>query len=156
MHYFELISIFCTQISFGNIYFERFPTEFSLLIKFSLTFYQAMESCPKADIENLKDLLKEENLYLFTEVSKVSWHSDSDWIGLDWIDSRIFLFLNSIYRTYVSQLRTYMSSVLNDLLLKLFLGASKVASMQNPYGSWNANFYLYGAWEALDFAASHL
>ena len=28
-----------------------------------------MESCPKADIENLKDLLVEENLYLHTEVN---------------------------------------------------------------------------------------
>ncbi|KAK8645132.1 hypothetical protein V6N13_118981 [Hibiscus sabdariffa] len=31
------------------------------------TFSEAMESCPKADIENLKELLKEENLYLHTE-----------------------------------------------------------------------------------------
>ncbi|GLT25447.1 hypothetical protein SLA2020_005750 [Shorea laevis] len=31
------------------------------------TISEAMESCPKADIENLKDQLKEENLYLFTE-----------------------------------------------------------------------------------------
>lgn len=37
------------------------------LIRF-LYFCQAMESCPKADIENLKDLLVEENLYLYTEV----------------------------------------------------------------------------------------
>ncbi|GFZ08450.1 alpha/beta-Hydrolases superfamily protein [Actinidia rufa] len=30
-------------------------------------FREAMQSCPKADILNLKDLLKEENLYLITE-----------------------------------------------------------------------------------------
>ncbi|CAL5435544.1 unnamed protein product [Camellia sinensis] len=30
-------------------------------------FSEAMESCPKADIPNLKDLLKEENFYLMTE-----------------------------------------------------------------------------------------
>ncbi|KAJ8432393.1 hypothetical protein Cgig2_009995 [Carnegiea gigantea] len=34
------------------------------------TFSEAMESCPKADIENLKDLLVEENLYLHTEASE--------------------------------------------------------------------------------------
>ncbi|KNA17983.1 hypothetical protein SOVF_074840 [Spinacia oleracea] len=33
------------------------------------TFSEAMESCPKADIENLEDLLVEENLYLYTEAS---------------------------------------------------------------------------------------
>ncbi|GMP94839.1 hypothetical protein CsSME_00044127 [Camellia sinensis var. sinensis] len=32
------------------------------------SFSEAMESCPKADIPNLKDLLKEENVYLITEV----------------------------------------------------------------------------------------
>ena len=32
-----------------------------------------MESCPKADIPNLKQLLCEENLYLTTEVSKFSF-----------------------------------------------------------------------------------
>lgn len=31
------------------------------------TFSEVMASCPKADIENFHDLLKEENLYLFTE-----------------------------------------------------------------------------------------
>ncbi|KAL6985412.1 hypothetical protein U1Q18_018787 [Sarracenia purpurea var. burkii] len=31
------------------------------------TFSEAMESCPKANIPNLKDLLKEENFYLITE-----------------------------------------------------------------------------------------
>ncbi|KAK5825114.1 uncharacterized protein LOC108484311 isoform X1 [Gossypium arboreum] len=31
------------------------------------TFSEAMESCPKANIGNLKELLKEENLYLHTE-----------------------------------------------------------------------------------------
>ncbi|GFS40297.1 alpha/beta-Hydrolases superfamily protein [Actinidia rufa] len=30
-------------------------------------FSEAMQSCPKADIPNLKDLLKEENFYLITE-----------------------------------------------------------------------------------------
>ncbi|XP_010668130.2 uncharacterized protein LOC104885118 [Beta vulgaris subsp. vulgaris] len=34
------------------------------------SFREAMESCPKADIENLKDLLVEENLYLYTEASE--------------------------------------------------------------------------------------
>lgn len=34
------------------------------------TYSEAMESCPKADIENLKDLLVEENLYLHTEASE--------------------------------------------------------------------------------------
>ncbi|KAK9699845.1 hypothetical protein RND81_08G198700 [Saponaria officinalis] len=34
------------------------------------TFSEAMESCPKADVENLKDLLVEENLYLYTEASE--------------------------------------------------------------------------------------
>ena len=32
-----------------------------------------MESCPKANIGNLKELLKEENLYLHTEV--INWSS---------------------------------------------------------------------------------
>lgn len=32
--------------------------------------YQAMESCPKANVPNFKELLKEENFYLKTEVSK--------------------------------------------------------------------------------------
>ncbi|XP_039007460.1 uncharacterized protein LOC120135215 [Hibiscus syriacus] len=31
------------------------------------TFSEAMESCPKANIENLKEPLKEENLYFYTE-----------------------------------------------------------------------------------------
>ncbi|KAL9227295.1 hypothetical protein vseg_003000 [Gypsophila vaccaria] len=34
------------------------------------TFSEAMESCPKEDVENLKDLLVEENLYLYTEASE--------------------------------------------------------------------------------------
>ncbi|XP_048227972.1 putative esterase YitV isoform X1 [Ricinus communis] len=34
---------------------------------FIYLFLQAMESCPKADIKNFKDLIKEENLYLITE-----------------------------------------------------------------------------------------
>ncbi|KAJ8432392.1 hypothetical protein Cgig2_009994 [Carnegiea gigantea] len=34
------------------------------------TFSEAMESCPKADVKNLKDLLVEENLYLHTEASE--------------------------------------------------------------------------------------
>lgn len=29
-----------------------------------------MESCPKANVENFKKLLKEENIYLYTEVSR--------------------------------------------------------------------------------------
>ncbi|KAF8400814.1 hypothetical protein HHK36_014116 [Tetracentron sinense] len=33
-------------------------------------FSKAMESCPKANIENFKDLLREENLYLITEADK--------------------------------------------------------------------------------------
>ncbi|XP_028115697.1 uncharacterized protein LOC114313515 isoform X1 [Camellia sinensis] len=34
------------------------------------SFSEAMESCPKADIPNLKDLLKEENVYLITEAGE--------------------------------------------------------------------------------------
>ncbi|XP_048331953.2 uncharacterized protein LOC125423016 isoform X1 [Ziziphus jujuba] len=34
------------------------------------TFSEAMESCPKANISNLKDLLQEENLYLITEAGE--------------------------------------------------------------------------------------
>ncbi|XP_052886064.1 uncharacterized protein LOC108484311 isoform X3 [Gossypium arboreum] len=37
------------------------------------TFSEAMESCPKANIGNLKELLKEENLYLHTEALVSSW-----------------------------------------------------------------------------------
>ncbi|XP_028115698.1 uncharacterized protein LOC114313515 isoform X2 [Camellia sinensis] len=37
------------------------------------SFSEAMESCPKADIPNLKDLLKEENVYLITEALVSSW-----------------------------------------------------------------------------------
>ncbi|XP_043706406.1 putative hydrolase YtaP [Telopea speciosissima] len=33
-------------------------------------FSEAMESCPKENIENFKDLLREENLYLITEASE--------------------------------------------------------------------------------------
>lgn len=33
--------------------------------------YQAMESCPRVDIPNFKELLIEENLYLTTEVTKL-------------------------------------------------------------------------------------
>ena len=35
------------------------------------TCLKAMESCPKEDISNLKDLLHEENLHLATEASYV-------------------------------------------------------------------------------------
>ncbi|KAL7164432.1 hypothetical protein ACSBR2_040364 [Camellia fascicularis] len=34
------------------------------------SFSEAMESCPKADIPNLKDLLKEENVYVITEAGE--------------------------------------------------------------------------------------
>ncbi|XP_043706407.1 putative esterase YitV [Telopea speciosissima] len=34
------------------------------------SFFQEMESCPKENIENFKDLLREENLYLITEASE--------------------------------------------------------------------------------------
>ncbi|KAB2077451.1 hypothetical protein ES319_A06G101500v1 [Gossypium barbadense] len=37
------------------------------------TFSEAMESCPKADIKNLKQRLREENFYLHTEALVSSW-----------------------------------------------------------------------------------
>lgn len=44
----------------------------------SCTQCQAMESCPKANIDGFKDILREENLYLITEVTELKVGAQMD------------------------------------------------------------------------------
>lgn len=61
-----------------------------LLFLAQLSIFQAMESCPRANITDLKNRLHEENLYLITEVIGVS-----DFIYTDWNFPPHLLFPNA-------------------------------------------------------------
>ena len=60
-----------------------------------LGILQAMESCPKKDIPNFKELLKEENFYLTTEVI----YSNSLSLLWPFCDySGLILFLDNLFK----------------------------------------------------------
>lgn len=62
-----------TEVRYCIYFSADFFIKYTFIYLFDLWFFcslpnQALESCPKKNINNLKEMLKEENLHLHTEV----------------------------------------------------------------------------------------